>query len=61
MSFEVEVYDTLKRNRLMLAPDVVKIVKELGYNDIQNLVQIESPDHWKKTLKTFFLNVKFIK
>jgi hypothetical protein len=29
----------------MLAPDVVKIVKELGYNDIQNLVQIESPDH----------------
>ncbi len=48
MSFEVEVYDTLKRNRLMLAPDVVKIVKELGYNDIQNLVQIESPDHWKK-------------
>jgi hypothetical protein len=32
----------------MLAPDVVKIVKELGYNDIQNLVQIESPDHWKK-------------
>lgn len=54
MSFEVDVYDTLKRNGLMLAPHIVKILKELGYNDIHTLVQIESPELLEKTIKNVF-------
>jgi hypothetical protein len=45
----------------MLAPHVVKILKELGYNEIQTLVKIESPESLEKLSKTLFVNVKFIK
>lgn len=54
MSFEVDVYNTLKRNELILAPHIVKILKELCYNDIHTLVQIESTKSLEKPIKNIF-------
>jgi hypothetical protein len=51
MSFEVDVYDTLKKNGLMLVPHVVKLLKELSYNEIHTLMHIESPESLEKTEK----------
>jgi len=53
MCFEVDVYDTRKRNGLIFLPHV-NILKELGYNDIHTLVQIESPESQEKTIKNVF-------
>ncbi len=51
MSFEGDVFDTrLKRNGLMLAPHVVNILNELGFNDIHTLGKVESPESLEKTI-----------
>ena len=38
----IDVFDILKRNGLYMAPHLVKLLKQLGYNDLYTLVQIES-------------------
>ena len=50
MCNEVEVFDLLKRNGFKLAPHLVNILKELGYNDIHTLVQIEDPESLQKSV-----------
>ena len=50
MNEEVDVFDLLKGNGLKLAPHLVKILKELGYNDIHTLCQIEDPGSLQKSV-----------
>ena len=54
MSDEVDVFDLLKRNGLKLAPHVVKVLSELGYNDIYTLIQIEDPESLEKSVVDTF-------
>lgn len=40
---EIDVYDLLKRNGLLLAPHIINILKDLGYSDLRTLAQISGP------------------
>lgn len=54
MCNEVEVFDLLKRNGFKLAPHLVNILKELGFNDIHTLAQIEDPESLQKSVVDTF-------
>lgn len=47
----VDVYELLKMNAHNPSPHLVKILKQLGYNDLYTLDQIESPDSLQETIR----------
>ena len=49
----IDVFDILKRNGLYLALHLVKLLKQLGYNNIYTLIQIESPEVLRKIIDLY--------
>jgi len=52
---ETDVFNLLKLNGLNLAPHLITILKDLGYNDLRSLIELLDPDEIVAAVKESFL------
>ncbi len=58
---DFDVFDLLKKNWLILAPHMVKLPKDLGYNDLRTLAKVEGVEYLQDAVtESFGLNPEYL-